>query len=485
MSITQSRKTLIRAVVNLHEINQRAIKRQESLINESLSSQRMSMFLLEAEKEVDKKAAIKSLKDAVKSLQSEINELEQAGKALNDSTQISIAVDDLRIKLQDIQLDSLTPGVFASLVGKHFKQVTYIANGVAQVSKSIKDTVNVIINILSETLKMNLSEIPVDKSIRDVIRMKENEDMRDADDKPFQVDVAKFRQAIIKKMQKSYRGGNWFTKSLKGIAGFIKGQKPVSIVPENFADELLDCTLGQIKEYLKTPSAQGAESPDSSNVDNNLQAAADAAGSRVDQLISQSPKPGSDARNTDTTPRAAGGSQGSPSGSDRPISQGSNSGTGSAGGSDSGEGGKSRSRTIKSILDTAKARTKQRYKTTPDMDKMYDIIYDNIKNELENINDKFIDDVLNRAFEDPIKNLSDMADSQPGANQGKGISNLKSAINALTLRVKPSIKSAIKDQIDLIESSDRSRQTNFQNRNLDNEIQVERWSKLAGIRSNY
>lgn len=480
MHITQSRKTLIRAVVNLHEINQRTIRRQESLINESLTSQRMSVFLFEAEKEVDQKTAIKSLKDAVKSLQTEINELEQAGKTLGDNTQISIAVDDLRIKLQDIQLDSLNPDAFESLVGKHFKQVTYIANGVAQVSKSIKDTVTVIINILSETLNMNLSEIDKSKSIRDIIREKENEDVRDADDKPFQIDVAKFRQAIIKKMQKSYRGGNWFSKVFKGISGFIKGQKPVSIVPENFADELLDCTLGQFQEYLKTPSAQGADSPDSSNVDNNLQVAADAAGSSVDQLVSQRLKPATDPRNTDTTPRGAGGSQGSSSGPSRPSSQGNNTGAGSAGGSDSGGGGKSRSRTIKSILDAAKVRTGEKIKTTPEIEAAYDSLYNNIMNELQNnIDEKLIDDVLERALEKPNNVLMKIANETPGR------SRLKDMINQLNTRIRSNIKSSIRDQIDLIESSDRSRQINFQNRNLDNEIQVERWSKLAGIRSNY
>lgn len=480
MRLTQSRKSLILSVVRLHEINQRVIAREEMLLNESLSSQKMSRFLFEAEKEVDQKAAIKSLKDAVKSLQTEINELEQAGKTLSDSTQISIAVDDLRIKLQDIQLDSLTPGAFDSLVGKHFKQVTYIANGVAQVSKSIKDTVSVIIDIISETLKMDLSKIDKEKPIRDIIREKENEDMRDANDKPFQIDVAKIRQAIIKKMQKSYRGGNWFSRAFKGIAGFIKGQKPVSIVPENFADELLDCTLAQFEEYLKTPSAQGADSSNNSNVDNNIQVAADAAGSGLDQLLSQSPKPASNARNTNTASSGAGGSQGSPSGPGRPSSQGNNTGAGSAGGSDSGGGGKSRSQTIRSILDAAKSRTGKEIKITPEIEAVYDSLYNNIINELQNnIDEKLIDDVLERALEKPNNALMTFAKETPGR------SRLKDMINQLNTRVKSSIKSVIRDQIDLIESSDRSRQINFQNRNLDHDLQIQRWSKLAGIRSNY
>ena len=276
--LTHSQKRLIESVHSLHSVYE-MLDSDSDLLAESLSTGKMSDFLFEA----DEKAVVKSTREAMDATKTNLEELEQAGKDLNNSKAIQAVVDQLRKKLVEIELDL---GAFASLkdfAGHNVKQLTFIGNGIAQASGDIKTAVESMMSAL-DTLKIDVKD--------PAKRNKKLSALIEAESERTKVDSKKFMDGIKQKIGASSKGGNFFSDAFKSIVGMFKGVKPVKLDANLFADELTDCTPTNIDTYLKGPSHAAMENPSTGDVAAPLKSITTSADIKDPATLASTPGPG-------------------------------------------------------------------------------------------------------------------------------------------------------------------------------------------------
>lgn len=260
------------------------------LIGESLSTGRMSNFLFEA----DDKAVIASTEKAIDAVRQNLDTLEKAGQDLNNSQAIESVVNDLRTKLASIELDA---GAFASIkdfAGFTIKQITFIANGIAQAGKDIDAAVKTTVSAL-KTLKIDVSG---DKSSLPISDLIEGESERT------KVDSGKFMAAIKQKLSSSSKGGNWLSNAFKGLMGMLKGTAPISIDADEFADDLTGCTIDQLNAYLNS-EAPAVGTDEGTTADESIQDVVSSSDIKPADIASAKPPGESAGESAETFARSA------------------------------------------------------------------------------------------------------------------------------------------------------------------------------------
>lgn len=266
---------LQQSVLNLVETYRR-LDPGADVLSESLATRKMSPFLFEA----DEKAVVSSVREAIDAAKKNLDTLAKAGEDL-ESQAIAVVVDDLRTKLAAIELDSGKSASIKDFAGFTIKQITFIANGIAQAGKDVDTAVKTTVSAL-ETLKIDFRSdsnkgTPISKLIEDPETVKRTK-----------IDSGKFMAGIKQKMSSSAKGGNWFTDMFKGLMGLFKGAKPVKIDADQFADELTDCTGQQLDAYLNSEAPE-LSSGAGSETDETVRNVARVAG--VDQENIENAKP--------------------------------------------------------------------------------------------------------------------------------------------------------------------------------------------------
>lgn len=267
-SLRPEQRRLQQSVLNLVETYRR-LDPGTDVLSESLATRKMSPFLFEA----DEKAVVSSVQEAIDAAKKNLDTLAKAGEDLK-SQAVARVVDDLRTKLAAIELDS---GKFASIkdfAGFTIKQITFIANGIAQAGKDIDAAVKTTVSAL-ETLKIDFrSDDNKGKPISELI---------EAESERTKIDSGKFMAGIKQKMSSSAEGGNWFFNAFKGLMGLFKGAKPVKIDADTFADELTKCTAVQLDAYLNS-EAPKLSSDEGSGTDEAIADVTQAAGTSKEDI---------------------------------------------------------------------------------------------------------------------------------------------------------------------------------------------------------
>lgn len=263
-SLRPEQRRLQQSILNLVETYRR-LDPGADVLRESLATRKMSPFLFEA----DEKAVVSSVREAIDAAKKNLDTLAKAGEDLNKSKAIAVVVDDLRTKLAAIELDSGKSASIKDFAGFTIKQITFIANGIAQAGQDVDTAVKTTVSAL-ETLKIDFRS--PENQVKKISELIEDPETV----KRTKIDSGKFMAGIKQKMSSSAKGGNWFTDMFKGLMGLFKGAKPVKIDADTFADELTKCTGQQLDAYLNS-EAPKLSSDGGSEVDDDLKRVAQAA----------------------------------------------------------------------------------------------------------------------------------------------------------------------------------------------------------------
>ena len=126
------------------------------MLIESISSARMSSFLLEAE---GNEKVFKSIEEARDAAVQELEKLDSARASLN-STVLDVAIKDLRGKLATVSMDPASVdklGGLSAFLGRTTKQLTFIANSIWSLNSTIKGIAKSIQDMFT-ILKINLKD---------------------------------------------------------------------------------------------------------------------------------------------------------------------------------------------------------------------------------------------------------------------------------------------------------------------------------------
>lgn len=216
------------------------------ILEESLTTGRMSDFLFEADEEEVKQ----SLQDAVDNATKLLDSLEKAG---NDFPSVAIqqATAGLRDKLSKISMTGKTGGNFglSDLLGIGAKEISHVGESIGVVNNSILNVVTGVSNML-KTANVKVEEVG-DQTLKDLVKSKKLTAFKN--EAELQKAVKDIVQGGVKQKAKGM---------LAKIVGFFKGSQPVNLDVNQFAIDILDAKLGALVQWTKSDSGQAAQSPE-------------------------------------------------------------------------------------------------------------------------------------------------------------------------------------------------------------------------------
>lgn len=244
-----SERQMEQSLTRLFEIYQQLDK---DLMNESLTTGRMSNFLFEADQET---IVVNTAEEARDATMRNLDVMQGVGERLNNSKTIDEFVKQLRSRLTKIILDT---GKFATLkdfAGVTIKQISFIGNSLAKGMKSIDAAIDALIKSM-DTMKIDWKN-PEDPDLTVITAI----ELWISKNQKSGITVDKFKQGIKQKMAEITGQGakGIFSK----IMDMIKGAsiEPIVMDGDKFADELLRCTGKQINEYLNGPAPKLVKDP--------------------------------------------------------------------------------------------------------------------------------------------------------------------------------------------------------------------------------
>lgn len=216
------------------------------ILEESLTTGRMSDFLFEADEEEVKQ----SLQDAVDNATKLLDSLEKAG---NDFPSVAIqqATAGLRDKLSKISMTGKTGGNFglSDLLGIGAKEISHVGESIGVVNNSILNVVTGVSNML-KTANVKVEEVG-DQTLKDLVKSKKLTAFKN--EAELQKAVKDIVQGGVKQKAKGM---------LAKIVGFFKGSQPVNLDVNQFAIDILDAKLGALVQWTKSDSGQAAQNPE-------------------------------------------------------------------------------------------------------------------------------------------------------------------------------------------------------------------------------
>lgn len=238
-------RVMIESIASLQDAYSRRVL-HESILEESLSSGRMSDFLFEADEEKVKE----SLQDAVDNATKLLDSLEKAGKDF-PSVAIQQATSGLRDKLSKISMTGKTGGNFGlnDLLGKGAQEISHVGESIGVINNSILSVVTGVSNML-KTTNIKAEEVG-DQTLKDLVKSKKLTTFKN------EAELQKAVKDIVKGGVKQKAKG-----MLAKIVGFFKGSPPVNLDVDQFGIDILDAKIGALIQWTKSDSGQAAQSPE-------------------------------------------------------------------------------------------------------------------------------------------------------------------------------------------------------------------------------
>ena len=234
--------TLSEGVVVIYRSVSRLNRMSESYHNdrlvESLSSARMSSFLLEAE---GNEKVFKSIEEARDAAVQELEKLDSARAALN-STVLDVAIKDLRGKLATVSMDPASVdklGGLSAFLGRTTKQLTFIANSIWSLNSTVKGIAKSIQDMFA-ILKLDPADGEIQgESLRKLASEKKLEGIPNDD-----VLIDK----LAKKAGDTVKGS--MSRAFSSIKSLFTGVDPIEFKPREFVEELIDLKLSDLFKWI-------------------------------------------------------------------------------------------------------------------------------------------------------------------------------------------------------------------------------------------
>ena len=234
--------TLNEGVIVIYRSVSRLNRMSESYHNdmliESISSARMSSFLLEAE---GNEKVFKSIEEARDAAVQELEKLDSSRAALN-STVLDVAIKDLRGKLATVSMDPASVdklGGLSTFLGKTTKQLTFIANSIWSLNSTVKGIAKSIQDMFT-ILKID----PENEQIK-------GETLRTLASKK-QLEGIPSDDVLIDKLAK--KAGDTVKSSMSKAFSFVKslftGVDPIEFKPREFVEELIDLKISDLFKWI-------------------------------------------------------------------------------------------------------------------------------------------------------------------------------------------------------------------------------------------